>query len=117
MNNISMTETKAEFPGPHGANSQPSLKTTLTENSISLGRPKRGVSCRGAGAGDYIAHENDCRKYYVCDDSLEPGDAQRCFLGKHFQSSSGSCMPSWEAGCSLPGPSTCDYNVGEYCHI
>ena len=117
MNNISMTETKAEFPGPHGANSQPSLKTTLTENSISLKRPKRGVSCSGAGAGDYIAHEDDCRKYYMCDDSLEPGEAQRCFLGKHFQSSSGSCVPSVDAGCTLPGPSTCDYDVGKHHHI
>ena len=117
MNNISKTETKADIAGPHGATSKPSLNTTLTENSIAMKRYKRGVSCSGPGAGDYIPYENDCRKYYICDDSLEPGDAQRCFLGKHFQSSSGSCVPSVDAGCTLPGPSTCDYYVGKHRHI
>ena len=113
--NILKTQPNAENTGLHGATSQPSLPTTLPDNPVSLRRSKRGVSC--SAAGESIAHETDCRKYHICDDSLEPGEAQRCFLGKHFQSSSGSCVPSGDAGCTLPGPSTCDYDVGKHPHI
>ena len=89
------------FSGQHRARSELFDKPELW-------RPKRQASC--SGAGEVIAHENDCRKYHVCDDNLEPGEEQQCDTGQHFHTASSSCMLQGDAGCTLPGPTTCHYD-------
>ena len=91
------------------------VEVTQSSQAEPQNRHKRAVKCENPVYGSWsanglAAHENTCIKFYACDpNTLEIVSEHECNSGSHFEPIQGFCLAEADAGCTLPGPSTCDY--------